>query len=69
MGRTRVQSSSIAAVSYDDAAFTLEVEFVNGSVYRYFEVPAAVYLAFMGADSLGRYFNAQIRDRYRYDKV
>lgn len=69
MGRTRVQSSSIAAVSYDDATSTLEVEFVNGTVYRYFAVPPSVYQAFLGAESLGRYFNEAIRTRYRYAKV
>ena len=69
MGRTRVQSSSIASVSYDGATSVLEVEFVNGSVYRYFGVPRSVYEAFLGAESLGRHFNATIRSRYPSIKV
>jgi len=39
--RSRVVSSSVAAVGYDEESRILEVEFVDGRVYRYVDVPPA----------------------------
>lgn len=69
MERQPVESSSIAAVGYDGALRTLEVEFVNGGVYAYDGVPKAVYAAFLAADSHGRFFNAEIRDGYPFHRL
>lgn len=65
MNRTPVVSSNLAAVGYDRASMTLEVEFLNGSVYQYFDVPAVEYEQLLSADSVGRYFCQAIRDCYR----
>lgn len=62
-------SRSLAAVGYDRISRTLEVEFVNGSVYQYFNVPAAVFAELLSAESAGRLFNSHIRGRYRYARV
>jgi hypothetical protein len=67
--RQVLDSSSLASVGYDKMSRTLEVEFVNGSVYQYFEVPAGVVGELLSAESAGRYFNAHIRPRYRYTRV
>ena len=64
--RHPVESSSIAAIGYLEPAAILEVEFRNGSVYRYFEVPPSAYRALGDADSIGRHFNREIRPRFRY---
>lgn len=69
MRRIPVDSSSIAEVGYDPASSTLEVVFREGGVYRYFGVPAAVFSEFMAADSKGRYFVAEIRNRYGFVRV
>ena len=34
MYRESVESSNIASIGYDEASRTLEVEFLNGSVYE-----------------------------------
>ena len=49
MKRSRVESSSIAAVGYDLADSTLEVEFRSGAVYLYSGVPKPVFDALMAA--------------------
>lgn len=54
----------IAEIRYDDERNLLEVLFHNGRVYRYFDVPPEEYDALIGADSVGRYFNQEIRKRY-----
>ena len=47
----------------------LELEFQNGGVYHYFEVPEAIYTELMSASSKGRYFNQNIRNVYRCKRV
>lgn len=65
MQSTRVASTVIAEVRYLDEKETLEVLFHNGRVYRYLGVPPAEYEALIHADSVGKYFNQEIRTRYR----
>lgn len=66
MQRQWIENSSvIAAVGYDNANLTLEIEFKNGTVYRYFNVPYVVVEQLMMASSHGRYFGSHIRGRFR----
>ena len=69
MKRQPVTSSSIASVGYEAAAQTLEVEFLNGSVYQYFGVPPAVHSALLDAGSVGSYFSRNIKNNYRYARL
>lgn len=69
MRRAPVTSSSIASVGYDAQATLLEIGFHNGTVYRYHLVPQRVHRELMAATSLGRFFNAEIRPRYRGVRV
>jgi hypothetical protein len=64
-----VDSSAIIRVEYDAAARALTVIFTTGRRYVYDDVPPGVYQAFLDAESQGRYFNACIRDRYRYHEL
>ena len=51
-------------------AMTLEVEFLSGAVYQYFDVPQSIYDGLMAADSHGKYFAAYIKKGgYRYVRV
>jgi len=68
MERRRVVSSNLVSVGYDDQNSTLEIEFGSG-VYDYFGVPNDVYSGLMRADSHGKYFHRNIRDKYPYNKV
>lgn len=43
MDRYSVASSNISAVGYDEQFETLEVEFLNGSIYQYYNVPRNLY--------------------------
>ena len=66
MQLTSVKSTTLAAVGYEEAQQLLVLEFRNGDIYHYFDVPAAVQQALMKAPSKGTYFNAFIRDHYPY---
>lgn len=65
MATQRIGSSIIAVVDYDEKRRHLDVTFHTGRVYRYFSVPPAVYDQLVAADSKGKFFNQQIRPRYR----
>jgi len=69
MDRTPVISSNLKSVGYDMNTKTLEIEFKNGSVYQYYEVPLDVYEGLMKAPSHGKFFHAHIRNVYRYKRI
>ena len=69
MDRQSVESSNLAEVGYDSDLETLEVQFKSGGIYQYFNVPAFMYERLMSADSLGRFFNAEIKGHYPEAKV
>ena len=65
-----VQSSALEQVSYDEAAHTLCATFrETGRTYVYQDVPEELYDGLIFADSLGRYFNANIRDHFPYREI
>ncbi len=64
-----VSSSNIQSIGYDESTETLRVQFNNGSVYEYRNVPVIVYNDFMQAGSLGAYLNRNIRNSYPYEKI
>ncbi len=69
MDRQTVSSSNIASIGYEENSETLEIEFLNGLVYQYFDVPKHVYDSLMSADSHGKYLAAEIKGIYRYSRV
>lgn len=69
MEREIVSSSNIASIGYDNDSQTLEIEFLNGSLYQYFDIPERVHDGLMGADSHGKYLARYIKGHYRYSKV
>lgn len=69
MERQSVQSTMIASIGYESATSTLEVEFNNGPVWQYFDVPESVYYEFLNASSIGKYFHANIKGQYSESRV
>ena len=47
--RHEVQSTAIAKIGYSKRRHILEIEFVNGAVYRYLAVPLTIYRAYAEA--------------------
>lgn len=70
MTRTHVVSSNLKSVGYDGTSRTLEVEFKEGRVYQYFDVPASIYQGLMSAESHGSYLDKKVKKAgYRYRQV
>jgi hypothetical protein len=63
--REPVQSSAIAKVGYSKRRHILEIEFVNGAIYRYFDIPLSVHRDLMSAESKARFYDSTIRKHYR----
>ncbi len=68
MERKVVQSSNINSIGFENG--TLEIEFLNGTIYQYYDVPKNIYDEFMAAtDSHGKYLSQHIKGHYRFSKV
>lgn len=66
MRRTRVDSSAISSVGYDERTSLLEVEFRSGAVYDYYDVPAKVWKDLQKAPSKGQFISRHVRDQYDF---
>lgn len=64
-----VDSTAIQAIDYDETHDKLFVRFVSGERYLYVGVPGEVCRSFLDADSKGRFFQAEIRDCYPYNRL
>jgi hypothetical protein len=70
MDRKYVSSSNIASIGYDSIAQVLEVEFLNGAVYQYYDVPEELYEGLMAANSHGKYLNEFIKKAgFSYERI
>lgn len=65
----KIQSSNIKSSKYNTEDKTLLIEFNNDSVYQYNEVPWEIFTKLRMAESQGKYFNANISKKYKYQKI
>ena len=69
MERYSVASSNIASIGYDADTDTLEVEFLSGAIYQYYNVPQNMYDQLIQAGSKGRFLNTYIKNAYPYSRL
>lgn len=62
------RSSTILKVSYDTLLENLRVEFAQGT-YDFFGVPVEIYHEMIAAESVGKYFQANVKNKYDYMKL
>ena len=63
--REAIASSAITAVGYSKHLHGLEIEFRNGAIYRYLNVPPSVHRGLISAPSKARFYDENIRGKYR----
>ena len=61
-----VTSSAISKLSYHSRMSVLQVEFHDGTVYRYLDVPIYAYRELLRADSKGAHLNHHIRNVFAH---
>lgn len=64
MNRVNVQSTDIRSVGYENGV--LEIEFLNGGVYQYPNVPREAFLYMINNPHPGTYFHRNIKPYYPY---
>jgi hypothetical protein len=69
MERINLDSSNLESAGYDENSQTLEVEFKNGTLYQYFDVPESIYAGLITAESPGGYLAQSIKGVYRYSRA
>jgi hypothetical protein len=70
MEMTKIESSNIDAIGYDQDSAVLTIQFKKGaSTYEYYDVPQFVYDSLMSAESKGQYANQNIYKVYRQQKL
>lgn len=67
--RTGVNSTCLRAVKHDKASKRLECEFRKGSIYEYRGVSTRTANGLKNADSVGRYFNRNVRNNYAFTRL
>ena len=65
-----LQSSNLSGVSYNISTDELFVQFTNGTLYVYHDVPPESVCAFLFGESQGKLFNAIIKSGpFSYEKI
>ena len=64
-----LESSVFTSAAYRAGARQLYLRFHEGNIYRYFECPRSVYRALLAAESKGRYFAQNIRNRFCFERI
>ena len=64
-----MHSPGLRAVGYDPARRVLEIEFPDGSVYQYLNVPPDLHRQFMSATGKRSFFEDRIEESYSRKRV
>jgi len=64
-----INSSNLTRAKYDTEKRELDVIFKNGSIYQYIDVPWNIFTSFRLSESQGKYFSAEIKNKYTFKKI
>lgn len=64
-----VGSDNLEEAGYDEQLRLLHIQFSNGALYEYYDVPMDVYIGLITASSAGKYFHEYVKGHYRYSRV
>ena len=67
MKLNEVVSSNIKRVGYENNE--LLVEYLSGAKYKYKGVPEELFAKLLEAESKGRFMNANIKGKFKYERV
>lgn len=65
----QLESSNIDKIGYDAERKALRVQFKSGGVYDYEDVEPDVFTAFAKAESPGKFFYKEVRNKYEFSKL
>jgi KTSC domain len=62
------KSNMISVIDYDEENKQLNLTFTKGGVYHFSDFPKDEFNNLINAESVGKYFLAHIKGKYKYDK-
>jgi KTSC domain len=69
MNRTTVGSPGIAQVGYEEGSETLEIEFVSGKIFQFYNVPLKLFNQLMNSSQKELYYESHILVRFPYTRI
>jgi hypothetical protein len=63
------KSSNIEGYGYDQSLKKLAVRFKGGATYHYDGVEQATFAELQKAESVGKFFGAQIKDKFKFVRL
>jgi hypothetical protein len=69
MNRTAIASPGIAQVGYEEGSEILEIEFVSGKIYQFYNVPSKMFNQLMSASHKELYYETNILVRFPYKRI
>jgi hypothetical protein len=74
IGKQNIRVDSFDSTTIDNTTFIAEknqliVSFLNGRSYKYENVDEDTYMDMVYSDSVGRYFNQNIKGNYSYSEI
>lgn len=67
--RKPVTSSNVLSLGYDPVGQVLEIEFKDGSVYQYANVPQFIYDQLIASSSIGSFIHNNIKAKYSFIRL
>ena len=65
----KLESACLDAMAINKEEQTLDLRFNSGGTYRYYDVPDNLGDELLGAESQGKFFHVNIRDKYTCKKL
>jgi len=62
-------SSQVKNICYNESTKEMDVLFVAGKKYRYSDVPKYVWESALAAESIGKFINSEIKNKYQYTLI
>ena len=69
MQRLSIDSDSLRSIGYNELGQMMEVEFEDGTLRQYYDVPLDIYDDFLETKTKDNYFNDYVKDNYLFQQI
>lgn len=67
--KTFTNSSQVSQINYVPDEKIMGVTFLTGKRYQYFDVPKEVFERAKSAESIGKFLNSEVKNKYEYRQI
>jgi hypothetical protein len=69
MNREYIGSEDVSSAGYDPETMVMEIEFHNGTVFQYLEVPAEIFEGLISSVNPGKFFAQSIKNKFKFFQI